>query len=64
LHLGPLEEVMKSGLSIRKAALKSQEDVQRAQVMAQETGQQQPEPINLLVALLDTDQAVIRALLS
>jgi hypothetical protein len=55
---------MKSGLSIRKAALKSQEDVQRAQVMAQETGQQQPEPINLLVALLDTDQAVIRALLS
>jgi ATP-dependent Clp protease ATP-binding subunit ClpB len=47
-----------------KLTLKSQEAVQRAQAVAQERGHQRLEPIHLLVALLDPDQAVVRALLS
>jgi ATP-dependent Clp protease ATP-binding subunit ClpB len=47
-----------------KLTLKSQEAVQRAQAVAQERGHQRLEPLHLLVALLDPDQAVVRALLS
>ncbi len=46
-----------------KLTPKSQEAVQRAQAMAQERGHRRLEPIHLLVALLDPDQAVVRALL-
>src|SRR3954454_18058448 len=47
-----------------KLTLKSQEAVQKAQALAQERGQQRLEPMHLLVALLDPDQAVVRALLA
>ena len=47
-----------------KLTLKSQEAVQRAQQLAQERGHQRLEPMHLLAALLDSDQAVIRSLLS
>jgi ATP-dependent Clp protease ATP-binding subunit ClpB len=47
-----------------KLTLKSQEAVQKAQSVAQERGHQRLEPIHLLVALLDPDQAVVRSLLS
>jgi ATP-dependent Clp protease ATP-binding subunit ClpB len=47
-----------------KLTLKSQGAVQRAQSLAQERGHQRLEPIHLLVALLDPDQAVVRSLLS
>jgi ATP-dependent Clp protease ATP-binding subunit ClpB len=44
--------------------LKGQEAVQRTQSLAQERGHQRLEPMHLLVALLDPEQAVIRALLT
>src|SRR4051794_30396536 len=47
-----------------KLTLKSQEAVQKAQAVAQERGHQRVEPMHLLVALLDPDQAVVRSLLS
>src|SRR5437870_3948691 len=47
-----------------KLTLKSQEAVQRAQAIAQERGHQRLEPMHLLVALLDPDQAVVRSLLA
>ena len=47
-----------------KLTLKSQEALQKAQSLAQERGHQRLEPIHLLVALLDPEQAVVRALLS
>ncbi len=43
--------------------LKSQEAVQKAQGVARERGHQRLEPMHLLVALLDPDQNVVRALL-
>src|SRR5689334_1568721 len=43
--------------------IKGQEAVQRAQGLAQERGHQRLEPMHLLVALLDPDQAVVRSLL-
>ncbi|MEO6810293.1 MAG: Clp protease N-terminal domain-containing protein, partial [Isosphaeraceae bacterium] len=46
-----------------KLTLKSQEAVQAAQSLARERGHQRLEPIHLLVALLDPDQAVVRSLL-
>src|SRR3954469_20124392 len=46
-----------------RLTLKSQEAVQRAQGIAKERGHQRLEPMHLLVALLDPDQGVIRALL-
>jgi ATP-dependent Clp protease ATP-binding subunit ClpB len=46
-----------------KLTLKSQEAVQKAQAMAQERGHQRLEPMHLLAALLDPDQAVVRSLL-
>ncbi len=46
-----------------KLTLKSQEAVQKAQDLARERGHQRLEPMHLLVALLDPDQAVVRALL-
>ncbi len=47
-----------------KLTLKSQEALRRAQEVAQEHGHQRLEPMHLLVALLDPDQAVVRSLLS
>src|SRR5438270_9288641 len=47
-----------------RLTLKAQEAVQRVQALAQERGQQRLEPMHLLVALLDPDQTVIRALLN
>src|SRR3954470_25025989 len=47
-----------------KLTLKSQEAVQKAQALAQERGHQRLEPMHLLVALLDPDQAVVRSLLA
>ena len=44
--------------------LKSQEAVQKAQALAQERGHQRLEPMHLLAALLDPEQAVVRSLLS
>src|SRR5262249_47035503 len=44
--------------------LKAQEAVQKAQALAQVRGHQRLEPMHLLVALLDPDQAVTRALLT
>ena len=52
------------GLSIRQLTLKSQEAVQKAQALARERGHQRLEPMHLLAALLDPDQAVVRSLLS
>ncbi len=46
-----------------KLTLKSQEAVQKAQEIARERGHQRLEPMHLLVALLDPDQAVVRSLL-
>jgi ATP-dependent Clp protease ATP-binding subunit ClpB len=43
--------------------LKSQEAVQKAQELARERGHQRLEPMHLLLALLDPEQAVIRSLL-
>jgi len=43
--------------------LKSQEAVQRAQEWARDRGHQRLEPMHLLAALLDPDQAVVRSLL-
>jgi ATP-dependent Clp protease ATP-binding subunit ClpB len=47
-----------------RLTLKSQEAVQSAQAIARERGHQRLEPMHLLVALLDPEQQVIRALLS
>ena len=47
-----------------KLTLKSQEAVQKAQDLARDRGQQRLEPMHLLAALLDPDQAVVRALLT
>ncbi len=47
-----------------KLTLKSQEAVQKAQDVARERSHQKLEPMHLLVALLDPDQAVVRSLLS
>ena len=47
-----------------KLTLKSQEAVQKAQDLAKEHGQQRLEPMHLLAALLDPDQAVVRSLLT
>jgi ATP-dependent Clp protease ATP-binding subunit ClpB len=47
-----------------KLTLKSQEAVQRAQEIARERGHQRLEPMHLLVALLDPEQTVVRALLA
>src|SRR5262249_60161711 len=47
-----------------KLTLKSQEAVQKAQDLARERGHQRLEPMHLLVALLDPDQAVVRSLLT
>jgi len=47
-----------------KLTLKSQEAVQKAQELARDRGQQRLEPMHLLAALLDPDQAVVRALLT
>ena len=47
-----------------KLTLKSQEAVQKAQALAQERGHQRLEPMHLLAALLDPDQAVVRSLLT
>jgi ATP-dependent Clp protease ATP-binding subunit ClpB len=47
-----------------KLTLKSQEAVQKGQAVAQERGHQRLEPMHLLVALLDPEQAVVRALLT
>ena len=46
-----------------KLTLKSQEAVQSAQALARERGHQRLEPMHLLAALLDREQAVVRALL-
>jgi ATP-dependent Clp protease ATP-binding subunit ClpB len=46
-----------------KLTLKSQEAVQRAQEIARESQNQRLEPLHLLVALLDDDQAVVHSLL-
>ena len=47
-----------------KLTLKSQEAVQKAQEIARERSHQRLEPMHLLVALLDTEQAVVRSLIS
>ncbi len=47
-----------------KLTLKSQEAVQAAQALARELGHQRLEPMHLLVALLDPDQAVVRAVMA
>src|SRR5262249_23630575 len=47
-----------------KLTLKSQEAVRKAQTMAQEWGNPRLEPMHLLAALLDPEQAVVRSLLS
>jgi len=47
-----------------RLTLKSQEAVQKAQDVARERGHQRLEPMHMLVALLDADQGVIRALLN
>ncbi len=47
-----------------KLTLKSQEAVNKAQDVARQHGNQRLEPMHLLVALLDPDQAVVRSLLS
>ncbi len=46
-----------------KLTLKSQEAVQRAQEIARQRDHQKLEPMHLLAALLDEDQAVVRSLL-
>ena len=43
-----------------KLTLKSQEAVQRAQDLATDRGHQRLEPMHLLAALLDPEQAVVR----
>ena len=50
--------------SFDKLTLKSQEAVQKAQALARERGHQRLEPMHLLAALLDAEQAVIRSLLN
>jgi ATP-dependent Clp protease ATP-binding subunit ClpB len=50
--------------SFEKLTLKSQEAVQKAQTMARERSHQRLEPMHLLAALLDPEQAVIRSLLN
>ncbi len=47
-----------------RLTLKSQEAVQRAQELARDRGHQRLEPMHLLAALLDPDQAVVRSLLA
>ncbi len=47
-----------------KLTLKSQEAVQKAQALAAERGHQRLEPMHLLAALLDPEQAVVRSLLN
>src|SRR3954452_1264506 len=47
-----------------KLTHRSQEALQRAQEMARDRGHQRLEPMHLLAALLDPDQAVIRSLLN
>src|ERR1700678_1490726 len=47
-----------------KLTHRSQEAVQKAQELARDKGHQRLEPMHLLAALLDPDQAVIRSLLS
>jgi ATP-dependent Clp protease ATP-binding subunit ClpB len=47
-----------------KLTIKSQEAIQKAQAIAQDGGHQRLEPMHLLVALLDPEQAVVRSLLS
>jgi len=47
-----------------RLTLKSQEAVQQAQELARDRGHQRLEPMHLLAALLDPDQAVIRSLLT
>ncbi len=47
-----------------RLTLKSQEAVQRAQGLARDRGHQRLEPMHLLAALLEPDQAVVRALLT
>ncbi|MFO0908422.1 MAG: ATP-dependent chaperone ClpB [Isosphaeraceae bacterium] len=47
-----------------KLTLKSQEAVQKAQQIARDRGHQRLEPMHLLSALLDSEQAVIRSLLA
>jgi len=49
--------------SFDKLTLKSQEAVQKARQVAQDRGHQRLEPMHLLVALLDTEQGVVRSLL-
>src|ERR1700734_87931 len=44
--------------------LKSQEAVQKAQSLARDRGHQRIEPMHLLAALLDSDQQVVRSLLT
>src|SRR5438270_9143423 len=44
--------------------LKSQEAVQKAQELARDRGHQRLEPMHLLAALLDPEQAVVRSLLA
>src|SRR3954452_7377582 len=46
-----------------KLTLKSQEAIQNAQALARDRGHPRLEPMHLLVALLDGDQGVVRALL-
>jgi ATP-dependent Clp protease ATP-binding subunit ClpB len=50
--------------TFEKLTLKSQEAVQKAQTLARERSHQRLEPMHLLAALLDPDQAVIRSLLT
>ena len=50
--------------SFDKLTLKSQEAVQKAQALARERSHQRLEPMHLLAALLDPEQAVVRSLLS
>src|SRR3954447_2351511 len=47
-----------------RLTLKSQEAVQAAQALARDRGHQRIEPMHLLVALLDPEQQVVRALLA
>src|SRR5690349_8320263 len=47
-----------------KLTLKGQEAVRKAQEIAEGRGHQRLEPIHLLVALLDPEQAVVRSLLT
>jgi len=49
---------------VDRLTLKSQEALQAAQSLGRERGHQRLEPMHLLVALLDPDQQVVRALLT